>query len=367
MKKILLFFLIFIINFALFAKQSKAVMPPDFIFNFGSQIWQFFSVIFLSVASFVGILYKFLKIRFHNKRSKKVFLTVILLVILTVSFSSTYIYTNYKQEKEYQKWLKESKGNSLVIDSNKVDDKKDKIYYPLENDEKEITSNVFFEKNKDLNMQIDNSEFDKIVKSENKNFIVLDVRENREFQEGNFPGSVHIRFADIRDGKWKDLQKDKFIYVMCWSGIRGKEAAMFLREKKIMAFYLTNGVEGWQWHGGAWNGDKNISEKYSDIKYRQIFTLEELKSKISEGAILVDCRSPEKFQQWQIEGSVNLPILYTPSKDLKKSCQQIKEPSKIITICDDNVNCLDARITGIELESRGHEFLGRFNRPWDYK
>ena len=41
-------------------------------------------------------------------------------------------------------------------------------------------------------------------------------------------------------------------------------------------------------------------------------------------------------------------------------------PGPFITICDDFVSCFDARVAGVKLEEKGHEFLGRYNKPWDW-
>jgi hypothetical protein len=45
---------------------------------------------------------------------------------------------------------------------------------------------------------------------------------------------------------------------------------------------------------------------------------------------------------------------------------QVAPGSRVITVCDGYVNCFDAKITGVELEQRGHTFLGRYNKPWEY-
>ncbi len=225
----------------------------------------------------------------------------------------------------------------------------------------------FFAQNENYNLSITNFEFSKIINSNSSNYIVLDAREDLEYENGYFPGSTHIRFADLQAGKWIELPTDKYIFVLCWSGIRGKEVAEFLRTKNIVASYLENGANGWVEWGGTWIGDIKFSEKYSEEKYKTIFSTSEIEDEVANGTFLVDCREPWKFENWHIEGSVNIPIMYTPTIDLVDVFAQVPENSTVITICDDYVNCFDAKITGVELEERGHTFIGRYNKPWEYE
>jgi hypothetical protein len=55
-------------------------------------------------------------------------------------------------------------------------------------------------------------------------------------------------------------------------------------------------------------------------------------------------------------------MLYTPSSGLDEAFAQVPKNAEVITVCDGYVNCFDARVTGIELEKRGHKFLGRFTQ-----
>lgn len=225
----------------------------------------------------------------------------------------------------------------------------------------------FFAKNENASILVTNQDFKNITDSQQNTYIVLDARENIEYENGYFPGSLHIRFADLKAGRWIELPKDKFIYVICWSGIRGKEVAEFLRTKKIVSSYLESGANGWVEFGGKWIGGIKFGEKYTDSRYQIVFSTEDVKNKVKDSVILVDTREPYKFKQWHISGSFNIPIMYTPTIELEKTFNQVPTNSKIITVCDGYVNCFDAKITGVELERRGHQFLGRYNKPWEYE
>ncbi len=499
-------------------QTALAVPPPDFLFNIGSSLAQVFSVAAIFLSAIFGISYKFIQTRLALMQSKKIlFIGAAVVVIVGISIGSTYLYGNYKQNAEYQKWLEESqkyaqmpgeqeqyiKENKIKITpittAKKEEQEIDKLkigeasgetpseasaaqgiqadideslkdpntkfikeYYKAIADSEfekayemskksvsldtfkswyvnttkitvdklvriddttsslELTlyegdsytrygvlmalkyknsipvqvsssdvktlgkgsttapqttataapeepATTFFSQNKDQPLSISNSKFEEITTSGENNYVILDAREDLEYSYGNFPGSIHIRYADLQAGKWIEIPDDKFVYVLCWSGIRGKEVSEFLRTKNIVASYLENGANGWVDFGGTWEGSVKFGLIYTEERYKKIHTTKEVKQQVAEGVILVDCREPWKFENWHIAGSVNIPIMYTPTIDIDNTFAQVPENSTIITICDDYVNCFDAKITGVELENRGQTFLGRYNKPWEYE
>lgn len=539
--------LLFVVYFLVFSKSAYAVIPPDFIFNIGTQVAQFFSIIIVFFSVTFGAFFQFFKTKYYVIKHRKIVLALTILLIVIVSLAVSYFYALYKQKLEYQKWLEESKkyniaqnisldsdGDGLTdseeinygtdpnnpdtdgdfykdgdevkngynpndpgklgeksvskdendllnigAESNKnidtsdekfvsnvnltdnssrfiseyyeniangnlerayemskksvdfntfkswylkttkitldklvrIDDKKSSIELTLyegesftrygvlmtlilqgsmpvrveksevkvlvqglvegqnvSSSEKTISQEYsFFTDNENKSIVISNQDFKNITDSQRNDYIVLDAREDIEYENGYFPGSLHIRFADLKAGRWIELPKDKFIYVICWSGIRGKEVAEFLKTKKIVASYLESGASGWVEFGGKWIGGIKFGEKYTDSRYQIVFSTEDVKNKVKDGVILVDTREPYKFKQWHISGSFNIPIMYTPTIDLEKTFNQVPATSRIITVCDGYVNCFDAKITGVELERRGHQFLGRYNKPWEYE
>jgi rhodanese-related sulfurtransferase len=222
--------------------------------------------------------------------------------------------------------------------------------------------NTFLEKS----LSVSNEDFQSIINIKSP-MLVLDARENIEFENGHFPNATHIRFADLKAGRWIELPTDKPVYVFCWSGIRGKEVTEFLRSKKIAAQYLINGADGWVTSKGAWEGDISFLKVYTDDHYKRVFTLDEVKKQINDGVTLVDTRSPNAFSSWHIPGSISIPLMSTPTISIEQALAQVPKSSRIITVCDGYVNCFDAKLVGVELERRGHTFLGRFAEPWKLK
>lgn len=211
---------------------------------------------------------------------------------------------------------------------------------------------------------ISNADFKSALADVKGQYLVLDAREDIEFENGHFPDATHIRFADLKAGRWIELPTDRPVYVFCWSGIRGKEVAEFLRSKKIAARYLEKGADGWVKDGGRWVGDIAFMKVYTDDRYKRVFTADEVESGLSQGVVLVDTRSPNAYATWHIPGSLNIPLMSTPSIMLERAFSQVAPNSKVITVCDGYVNCFDAKLTGVELGRRGHTFFGRFAEPW---
>ncbi|MCK5490795.1 MAG: rhodanese-like domain-containing protein [Candidatus Pacebacteria bacterium] len=533
--------------FLIHPQSAHAVIPPDFIFNIGVQIVQFFSIILLTFTAILGAFSQFFKTKYYAIKNRKIVLIVTIFSVVTFSFGLSYYYSIQKQKAEYQIWLEESEQYNIMQDylldsdndgltdmeeinsygtdpenpdtdgdSFKDGDEVQNGYNPngagkigeefgnedennqlniggennqnIDTSQNKFVSNVeikddsakfiseyyeniakgslesayemskksvdyntfqnwylsttkitldkliridakissieftiyegnyfirygvlmtldlqneipvkveksevkilaqgevegekvsmnedkileeydFFNKNSNINITITSKEFQAVVDSDFGDYIVLDAREDIEYENGYFPESWHIRFADLKAGKWLELPVDKVVYVICWSGIRGKEVAEFLRTKKIVAIYLEEGANGWVEFGGKWVGNIKFAEKYNNSRYKIVFDTDDVKKKVQEGVILVDTREPYKFKQSHIAGSLNIPIMYTAMINLENVFKQVPENSKVITVCDGYVNCFDAKITGVELERRGHQFLGRYNKPWEY-
>lgn len=233
-------------------------------------------------------------------------------------------------------------------------------------DQNNSIDNSFFAQNQQLPIAIENADFKSLIDS-NSPIFVLDAREDEEFAIGRFPNSTHIRFADLLAGEWISLPTDRVVYVFCWSGIRGKEVAEFLRSKNIVSQYVKNGADGWVSFGGLWEGGIKFTSVYTDARYTRLFNLNELRQEMASGTVIVDSRMNSKYNQWHIPGSINIPIIYTPTSRMDETLSEVPSGARVITVCDDFVSCFDAKITGVKLEQRGHNFLGRYNRPWEYR
>jgi rhodanese-related sulfurtransferase len=219
----------------------------------------------------------------------------------------------------------------------------------------------------DLPLLVTNAEFSAALGSKHPPF-VLDAREDEEYVYGNLPGAQHhIRMADVIAGRWAELPVDQPVYVLCWSGIRGKEVAEFLRGKGVPARYVEKGASGWVAWGGDWEGDITFTAVHPESRYSLVFTTADARRLADQGVVLVDARPVAKYEAWHIPGSVNVPIMSTPTASLPEVLGRVPPGSNVITVCDDYVNCFDARISGLKLEVTGSTFLGRYASPWEWR
>lgn len=87
------------------------------------------------------------------------------------------------------------------------------------------------------------------IMSEEKNYIILDVRRPDEYSEGHIPNAINIPNEEISTSEIRELpDRAQLILVYCRSGRRSKEAA-----EKLVKLGYTNIVE----FGGIldWKGD----------------------------------------------------------------------------------------------------------------
>ncbi len=347
------FLLLLVGCFIVIPSTTQAIPPPDLIINIGSQVGQIFALLVVLFTAVAGVIAQYFKIIFIKIKAKKLLVGVSAFLIVAISLVAAVYVERVRVAKEEADFNEEVTATIQEgIDAN------DAVADPTPEEQ-----STFFEVNIDLPLAISNEEFSAL---ENSSPYILDAREDEEFEIGFYPGSHHLRFADVLAGSWTALPTDRVVYVMCWSGIRGSEAAKFLREKGIVARYLEDGAKGWVDAGGTWEGGILFSSKYSEPRYTGTFTTAEVHELVADGAVLVDARQPDAFAISHLPGSVNISIFFTPTAELEALFAQVPAGSKVVTVCDDFVSCFDAKIAGVRLEKRGDIFLGRYFISADY-
>jgi rhodanese-related sulfurtransferase len=84
--------------------------------------------------------------------------------------------------------------------------------------------------------------------------LLLDVREDSEFELGHAPGALHVPLAEIPD-RLEDVAKDRRIVCVCRSGVRSARAGHFLLEQGFDAVNLEGGMIAWAESGAALESD----------------------------------------------------------------------------------------------------------------
>jgi rhodanese-related sulfurtransferase len=79
-----------------------------------------------------------------------------------------------------------------------------------------------------------------------KGMVLLDVRTDKEYEQGHIPGAVHVPLAEVGD-KVKKLKKDKDLVVYCQSGSRSIWAIKRLMGMGYTKLYnLKGGYSAWK-------------------------------------------------------------------------------------------------------------------------
>ena len=79
--------------------------------------------------------------------------------------------------------------------------------------------------------------------------VILDVREQSEYDAGHIPGVALIPLKDVPN-RLNEIPKDKPVIVTCRSGNRSGQATDFLRQQGYTNVHnMTGGINAWQQAG----------------------------------------------------------------------------------------------------------------------
>jgi rhodanese-related sulfurtransferase len=74
--------------------------------------------------------------------------------------------------------------------------------------------------------------------------ILLDVREDDEWQRGHAPGAQHIPLADV-PARIHEIDSDKSLYVICHAGGRSQRVAQYLQRQGYEPVNVSGGMLAW--------------------------------------------------------------------------------------------------------------------------
>ncbi|WP_232329208.1 rhodanese-like domain-containing protein [Nocardia violaceofusca] len=90
--------------------------------------------------------------------------------------------------------------------------------------------------------------------------ILLDVREDDEWQLGHAPAALHIPMIDV-PARLDELDYDADIYVVCRQGGRSIEVAKYLAYVGFEVYQVVGGMVAWQQAGRPLIGAGDIEAK----------------------------------------------------------------------------------------------------------
>lgn len=93
------------------------------------------------------------------------------------------------------------------------------------------------------------SEAWKRLSQNSSKLVLIDVREEWEYQRGHVKSAKNIPLSQIRQ-RHQELPRDQEILVICQSGHRSMQAAKFLQQQGIeQVVNVTGGTSVWRMHG----------------------------------------------------------------------------------------------------------------------
>lgn len=77
-------------------------------------------------------------------------------------------------------------------------------------------------------------------------YLVLDVREPNEFEEGHIPGAINKPLSELEADDFSNLNKDDQYVVICRSGNRSQTASEILFAEGYKIVNTSEGMSSWQ-------------------------------------------------------------------------------------------------------------------------
>lgn len=81
--------------------------------------------------------------------------------------------------------------------------------------------------------------FERIMKENPSQIVVVDVRDDREFKKGSMPGAINVPVGDV-EKKMGELPKDKPVVFVCPTGARSGEAydTVMMLDGGVKAYFV---------------------------------------------------------------------------------------------------------------------------------
>ncbi len=87
--------------------------------------------------------------------------------------------------------------------------------------------------------------------------LLLDVRDDDEWESGRAPGATHVALAELPD-RVGELDPSREVVCVCRSGGRSRRAALFLSDAGFVAVNLDGGMAAWAEDGGPLESDGGV-------------------------------------------------------------------------------------------------------------
>lgn len=152
--------------------------------------------------------------------------------------------------------------------------------------------------------------------------MLFDLRNSENFEQRHIPGSAcAVCNEESKKNIMPRLPKDVEIVLVGEDENYPKQMSEMMRQMGLNAKYLEGGIASWKWQF-----NESIDRDISPTELKKLLDSKSDKERI----FLLDVREPDEFKQWNIEGSINIPL---GKLNDKVSLDKIPKNKRVVTIC----------------------------------
>lgn len=159
----------------------------------------------------------------------------------------------------------------------------------------------------------------------NQHLMVFDIGDRERFERQHIPGSAYAVCDEAaKRNIMPKLPKNMEIVLVGDDDEYTKQMAQMMAQIGLKTKYLQGGINAWKWDITRSSSERHISP--ADLKgFLDRGSLE------PNGFYLLDVREADEFKDWNISGSVNIPLSKLASN--KESINEIPKDRTVVTIC----------------------------------
>jgi rhodanese-related sulfurtransferase len=330
-----------------------AILPPDLVVSVGQSIVGIIGLIIASVTLALASIKNYLLMLLPTLKHKVVF-GVLLVGVLGAVVGVTFF---LEEEKQLAQW---QAGVDSEIRS--AWSQYESVYSAA--DEKSARATM-----QGMAEEVTWQEFKSLARG--TDYLILDIRDSYAYQVGYFPGSVHMRLADLLHGRWTELEdfKDKPILLICFLGTTGTIASDFLSAQGFTNLYIPQGglQETLRRESVPFVGTSRFAHHEEMIDR---LSVDEANALVGAGAKVIDVRSPEMYTEASpVTPDVQFFREFKTTVQIEEFVSKLQKDTTYLSVCNSDASCYQAEMLLHDLKANGLNAGGTFdvNKPQGLK
>jgi len=200
-----------------------------------------------------------------------------------------------------------------------------------------------------------------VIITDEKDFLILDVRTIEEYSEGHIEGSKLIPVSEL-GSRLNELPQDKPIIVYCRSGNRSNTAANILIENGFKKIYdMGGGILEWKKNSFPLAVEEEPTSEIIPITVDEAYEI----FINNKNYLFVDVRSEEEYNSGHIEAAIHIPVT-----EIGNRLNELPKDRPIIVYCNGSSCARSGRAAAILLENgfkEIYDLVGGGITEWEKK